>query len=285
MKRVSLSMELLGVMLWLAAPARATYHIMVIDQAFPGFEQAPDAQFVMLRIELAVQVFVHEQPLPIFDGGGASIGTFAGFCATPTTCDLPKVSPACQSPNHCATALQANDHRILIATPRAQELFCVTPDLVASGSLPYPDGQVCFGDCALDPQPPQCSAGPIDCVAYGAFTGDNAQFGTPAVSPPLGQALVGSPARLGQYSPSFASASVCVGGTKANSGCSTAADCPSGACTSCPDGSCSNLLNKAVGFSVGEPLPQNFHGDVGDAGVAGMPKARAWWTTPTCRPR
>jgi hypothetical protein len=31
---------------------------------------------------------------------------------------------------------------------------------------------------------------PVDCVAYGAFTGDNAPHGQPAIAPELGKALV-----------------------------------------------------------------------------------------------
>src|SRR5262249_24351009 len=115
--------------------------------------------------------------------------------------------------------------RILIATPQAEELFSIKADLIATGGLAYPGGRVCWGDCDLRLD---CSSGPVDCLAYGNFTGDNGVFGTPAPTPPLGMALRGSPDRTNQF----------IGG---------------------------NLLDNSLGFNIAAPRPQNFHGDVGAA--------------------
>jgi hypothetical protein len=265
MKRTSLAIALCTATLLWALPVRATFHVAVVDEVFPGFADAPDAQYVIVRFELALQNVVHGQPLKTFDAAGQESMPFGAFCPTRAVCDLPRVSPAC-SGGGCPQAIQFNDRSILVATPRAADLFCVTPDLLATGTLPYPDGRVCWGDCDLSTD---CGSGPVDCAAYGAFTGNNDPFGTPAMSPMLGAALVGAPARQGQYSLTLDAAAVCAGGDHGNQSCASGDDCPNGTCVGCPDGSCRNLLNDAIGFSSGKPTPRNLHGDLGNAGLPG----------------
>lgn len=217
-----------------ALPARATFHLMVVDQVFPGVELAPHAQYVMLRTQAPLQTAVFGQPFPVFDAAGNSLGTFGTFCNTSRQgCVLPAVSPAC-SAGGCPQPIVADNRHILAATRWAQDLFCVTADLLATGVLPYPNGRVCFGDCDLRQD---CGSGPVDCVAYGDFTGDNAPFGSPAMSPLLGDALVADPARPNQFL--------------------------------MPN---DPLLDDSRGFSVGAPTPENFHGDQGVIdGLAGDP--------------
>jgi hypothetical protein len=215
-------------------PAHATFHIMVIEQVFTGLEQAPHAQYVMLGMQAPLQTAVFSQPFPVFDAAGNSLGTFAAFCANRTACSLPQASPACAA-NDCPNPIDAANRNVLAATPWAQGLFCVTADLLATGVLPYPNGRACFGDCDLRPD---CGSGPVDCVAYGDFTGDNAPFGNPAMPPMLGEALVADPLRQNQF-------------LKPND----------------------PLLDNSKGFSVGTPAPVNFHGDMGAIdGVAGDPE-------------
>ena len=233
MKRASVAFLMFTTTVLLAAsPAHATFHIMVVDQMFPGFEEAPGAQYVVLRMELPLQIAVFGQPLPIYDASGTSEGNFAAFCATPrSSCSFPVVSPACAA-GGCPDAFASNNSRIFVATRWAQDLFCLTADLLATKNLPYPAGRVCFGDCSLRTD---CGDGPVDCVAYGSFTGNNGPFGSPAVSPMLGQALVASPDRTNQF----------IGG---------------------------HLLDDSLGFSIGTPMPKNYHGDVGALdGLAGDP--------------
>ena len=232
MKRASIAVALCALSSLVAIPpAHATFHIMVIEQVFTGLEQAPHAQYVMLRMQAPFQTAVFGQPFPVFDAAGDPLETFAAFCANATACSLPAVSPACAA-NDCPKPANANNHNVLAATPWAQGLFCVTADLLATGVLPYPNGRVCFGDCDLRPD---CGSGPVDCVAYGDFTGDNAPFGNPAMSPMLGEALLADPLRQNQF-------------LKPND----------------------PLLDNSKGFSVGSPAPVNFHGDVGAIdGVAG----------------
>lgn len=274
MRRISLAVGLGAAALALVvARAEATFHIMVIDQVFPGFEQAPDAQYVMMRIEADVQSLVNGQSFATFDAAGDALDPFGGFCPTPSpSCRLPKVSPACAQGGCSST--ETNDGRLFVATQRAADLFCLAPDLLATGGLPYPDGRVCFGNTGSFSA--TCFTkvlGPVDCVAYGNYTGDNGIFGSPAASPALGDALVGSPARTAQCLVSnLNQAAVCAGGSSANQPCAVADDCMGGTCVQCPAGGCVDLLNNAVGFSVGVPSPRNFHGDVGGAGVAGDPQ-------------
>ena len=270
MKRTSLAVGLCTAALsMLTAPAEATFHIMVIDEVFPGFAPAPDAQYVMMRIEIGAQTQVNGQQFKTFDASGVPTDPFGAFCVTRgVACALPKVSPACAQ-GGCPGLGDTNDRRLFIATQRAADLFCITPDLLATGSLPFPDGRVCFGDTG--PFGPTCSAaGPVDCVAYGDYTGDNGIFGSPAPSPVLGEALVGSPARPAQcLTSNLNKSAVCSGGSNANQGCTMPSDCTDGTCVACPSGGCGQLVNNAMGFSVGTPSPQNFHGDIGGAGVAG----------------
>jgi len=248
----------------------ATYHVMVIQEVFPGFAQAPAAQYVVLRTQSDLQTLVHGQVLPTFDASGSSAGAFASFCplARPQ-CDLPQVSPACAG-GGCPSFLQGNDSRILVATPWAAGLLCVTPDLVATGTLPYPDGRVCFGN--VGPFAGGCLAtGGVDCVAYGQFTGDNGVFEDPAPALSLGMALSAAPERPSQcHAPGLAAMGLCVAGSQANAPCDAAEDCPGGSCAECPEPNCQSLVNNAEGFDYGAPAPRNFHGDVGALdGVAG----------------
>ncbi len=233
MKRYSAAWVLaVSGVLGIARPACATFHVIGIDQVFFGYPQAPDAQYVMLRMQAAVQTNVHGQPLPVDDGAGNALAPFAMFCPSQQHCNLPAVSPACAA-GGCPTPFDASGARVFVATQRAQDLFCITADLFATGTLPVPNGRVCWtASCGTFCTTNQ---GPVDCLAYGAFpAADNGIFGTPAVAPVLGQALVGSPQRQTQF----------------NGG---------------------NLLDNAAGFSLGPPTPENFHGDIGSAGLPGDP--------------
>lgn len=255
----------------------ATYHVIVIQELFAGFDQAPGAQYLVLRPQTNVQTLVHGQALPTFDATGNTAGPFATFCPTRTQCDLPRVSPAC-SAGGCPPAAAGNDSSILIATAWARDLFCVTPDLVATGHIPYPDGRVCFGDVGAF-EPACLDAGPVDCIAYGQFTGDNGIFGSPAPALVQGLVLESDPIRPNQCNQSgLSAAAVCVRGEQANAPCTGAeTDCPGGVCRACADGDCAALLRNELGVvQAVPPLPRNFHGDIGALdGIAGDANADA----------
>lgn len=249
----------------------ATYHIMVIQEVFAGYAQAPGAQYVILRPQADLQTFVRGQRLTTFDAAGDALEDFAGFCSARTGCDLPATSPACAE-GGCPSPLGGNDTPILVATEWARDLFCVEPDLLATGSLPYPDGRVCFGN--VGPFAGGCLAtGPVDCVAYGQFEGDNGIFGLPAEPLLLGLVLTDSRTRPSQCNAAgLSAAAICVGGAQPNAPCiGMEGECPGGFCRPCPDEDCSALVSSAAGFSQAiPPGVQNFHGDSsGLDGIAG----------------
>jgi hypothetical protein len=76
------------------------------------------------------------------------------------------------------------DAKILIASTKARDLSGVTPDfLLPSGWLHPKDGRVCYAVSNGS------GYAPIDCVAYGNFTGDNGSFGPPTPLTPDNRAL------------------------------------------------------------------------------------------------
>jgi hypothetical protein len=261
-----------GLLMLVPWSASATFHVSVIQEVFLGFAEAPGAQYVILRPQTNLQTLVHGQAFMVSDEAGTALPPFAQFCPSimQSKCDLPLVSPACAG-GGCPSFLEGNDSRVLVETPWARDLFCVAPDLLASGSLPYPDGQVCFGTVGPVFRSGCLALGPVDCLAYGEFTGDNGVFGSPAGAPALGEALVGSLERPSQCNGQLLAAdAVCVGGQQANTSCGPQAPCVTGVCSDCPAGGCSALLDDSLGFTSGAPMPQNFHGDVGHVdGVRG----------------
>jgi hypothetical protein len=132
------------------APAGAVFHLMVIDEVYPGNPAAPDAQYVVLRMTSAGQNLVANHPIITFlpDGRpGPNFGTFAA-----------------NVPNG------ANGDKLLMATQAAVDLFKLAADQVTTGRLPFPSGRICFSDQT------------IDCVAYGAYTAPNGEYGQPAAA-------------------------------------------------------------------------------------------------------
>ncbi|HVN87900.1 MAG TPA: hypothetical protein VMW17_23925 [Candidatus Binatia bacterium] len=196
------------VALLLARPAWAPYHRMVIDQVFFGTPAATDAQFVQLRTLASGQIFVNNQSVRAEHGDGSSAGTFGVFAKN-------------------LTSTPAAGVRILMGTKRAEDLFCLAMDQIAGGALTAPDGRICFG----------LFTGPVTCLAYGDYAGDNTGFGHPAMAPDLGKALVRQ--NLSGH---------CAGGTNADNPCNADADCRSGSCA---------YDDNASDFAAGDPLPQN----------------------------
>src|SRR6185369_8795670 len=72
----------------------------------------------------------------------------------------------------------AQGARILIATPALTAVSGVPPDFVLpAGMLAARAGRVCYR--VNPPQAESQRTGVIDCVAFGAFVGDNGPFGPP----------------------------------------------------------------------------------------------------------
>lgn len=145
------------------APVWSAFHIVVIEEVFFGTEDCPDAQYVKLRALVAGQTFVTNQRMRTQLADGTNAEDFGRFT---------KVLNNSQS-----------GVAMLMGTAEAQALFGIPFDEVVTGRLVQPDGRVCFGLFG----PP---AAPVDCVAYGEYTGDNGTGGAPTVAPVLGMALV-----------------------------------------------------------------------------------------------
>jgi hypothetical protein len=143
-----------------ARPTSAAFHLMEVEEVYFGSEDCPDAQYVMLRTTAAFQNFVANQPIATFDAGGTAAGNFGVF------------------PMNLSNS--TDGVAILMGTAEAQGLFGITFDHVTTGRLQFPDGRICFG----------LTTPPVDCIAYGAYTGANMGGGSPAPAPALGMALV-----------------------------------------------------------------------------------------------
>jgi hypothetical protein len=151
---------LVGVVLLYAGRAWAPFHIMAVDEVFFGTADCPNAQYVRLRLLSAGMMFVNNQHITTQNADGSAAGDFGVFDKN--------------------AANGANGANILMGTADAAGLFGVEMDTQVSGHLIFPDGRVCFGNFGGQP---------VDCVAYGNFTGDNGGGGAPAAAPVLGMAL------------------------------------------------------------------------------------------------
>jgi hypothetical protein len=141
-------------------PAWAPFHFLVIEEVFFGTEDCPDAQYVVLRTFEFGQTLVVTQRMNTFLADGTAAPDFGVFTMIPNRPD--------------------SGVAMIMGTAAAQNLFGIELDEVVEGRLPFPDGRVCFGNFLR---------APVDCVGYGAFTGNNSPNGQPATAPVLGMAL------------------------------------------------------------------------------------------------
>jgi hypothetical protein len=146
-----------------AERAWAPYHVVVVDQVFFGTEDCPNAQYVQMRLLTSGMRFVANQEVTTQNADGSAGPDFGVFA-------------------NAVPEGMAGD-TFIMGTADAAGLFGISMDEEATGSLALPDGRVCFG--AFPPP----AGPPVDCVAYGNFTGDNAGGGDPAVAAQLGMAL------------------------------------------------------------------------------------------------
>lgn len=127
---------------------------MLVTEVFAGTTEAPNAQFVELQMYSDQQRFVAGHEVVVFDSSGAEAGSF-----TFTT----------------ALANGASQSYVLIATPEAETLFGVSPDLEMTPEMATGGGQACFRDGT--------NGDLIDCASWGNYSGDPAASGTPFNSP------------------------------------------------------------------------------------------------------
>ena len=136
-----------GLVLLVASPAWAAFHLMQITEVFPGTNAQPNAQYIELQMWSAGQNLVSTHSVTVYDATGGLVGTYTFAANVPNG---------------------GNQATILIATTQAATLFGVTPDLVMTPTIALAGGAVCFET--------------IDCVAWGTFTGASppSPVGTPA---------------------------------------------------------------------------------------------------------
>lgn len=120
-------------------PANATFHLVKIVELFPGTAAAPDAQYVVLQMYAPGQNLVQGHALTFYNADGVAVGS-ASFAAN--------------------LANGSNQAKILIATAEATAFFGVQPDLEMDVDLLAAGGKACFADT-------------VDCVAWGAYVGDD----------------------------------------------------------------------------------------------------------------
>jgi len=149
----------LAAIIW-STPAWAPFHLVVIDEVFFGTAECPNAQYVKLRTLSAGMVLVRNQTVQTQNADGSAAPLFGTFA---------------NSLSNGAAGVA-----MLIGTSQAAELFGIPMDQAADGSLVVGDGRVCFGSFG---------GMPVDCLAYGAYTGDNGSHGQPAGRPVADQSL------------------------------------------------------------------------------------------------
>jgi hypothetical protein len=147
-----------------ADPVHAVNHLIVIDEVLGSWQGDNEIQFIELRmlqpdqnqLQLGAGIEIFDQ-----DGDLVQQFTFAG----PAQRALPGT-------------------RVLIGTAKLATLAGVLPDFpLDTGVLPPKNGRVCYlAPIGAVPQR-------IDCLAYGAFAGDNGPFGDPTPLTPDNRSL------------------------------------------------------------------------------------------------
>ncbi len=130
-----------------AAQANAAFHLMKVVEVFGGTPAAPNAQYVVIQMYSGGQNQVGGHGISVFGPTGTLIQTFS--FAGPVT-------------------VGTNQSKILIATPAAVTFFNLPADLsMPNGSIPIAGGKACF------------DSSPVDCLAWGNYSGDMTGIGTP----------------------------------------------------------------------------------------------------------
>jgi hypothetical protein len=144
--------------------SRAADHWIEIVEVFSSEDQA--IQYVMLRMEVPLQVFIAGDTLTVQDANGTLVGNFGTAFKTLAPPGLP-------------------GQPILIGTQdTVRQRFGVAPDrevrigTAGAVSLPLDGGRLCWVTSVAN----ECAVGPTgrrecDCVAYGTFSGSNGAFG------------------------------------------------------------------------------------------------------------
>ncbi|HWA55112.1 MAG TPA: hypothetical protein VG816_13165 [Solirubrobacterales bacterium] len=151
--RLCLPLLATSLLLLIAAPAQATFHLIKVREVYPG---SNDDSYVELQMYASGQSFLSGHAMKLYDASGALIHTSTFSAPVPNA---------------------ANQQTVLIGDTKVQQNFGVAPDLVDEGlAVPAAGGAACWNAGGI----------PADCVAWGNFNGagaPQAATGTSAGTP------------------------------------------------------------------------------------------------------
>lgn len=136
--RLCLPLLAISLLLLVAAPAQATFHLIKVREVYAG---ANDDSYVELQMFASAQNFLGGHAMKLYNAGGTLIHTSTFSSTVPNS---------------------ANQQTVLIGDTKVQQAFGVAPDLVDEGlAVPAAGGAACWNAGGI----------PADCVAWGNFTG------------------------------------------------------------------------------------------------------------------
>jgi hypothetical protein len=152
--RLCLPLLATSLLLLIAAPAQATFHLIKVREVYSG---SSDDSYVELQMFAGGQNFLSGHAMKLYNPSGTLVHTSTFSSTVPNS---------------------ANQQTVLIGDTKVQQALGVTPDLVDEGlAVPATGGAACWNAGGI----------PADCVAWGNFNGGGAlqaatgtSAGTPA---------------------------------------------------------------------------------------------------------
>ncbi len=136
--RLALPLLVTALLLLIAAPAQATFHLIKVREVHPG---TSDDGYVELQMFAAGQSLLSGHSMTLYNASGSLVHSSTFSASVPNS---------------------ANQQTVLIGDTRVQEAFGVAPDLVDSGlTISAAGGAACWNAGGI----------PADCVAWGNFSG------------------------------------------------------------------------------------------------------------------
>lgn len=151
----------------LSAQVAAAQSEIIIDQVVGSWQGDDTFQFVELQMMADNQQALANVGVLVFDVAAGDVPSRRTFVFQQNV------------------ARGVNGARVLIGTSRVQAVTGIRPDFIVEPGLIKPiNGRVCYA--LLDGQG---GISAVDCIAYGAFTGENSTFGKPTRITPDNRAL------------------------------------------------------------------------------------------------
>jgi len=139
--RLCLPLLAISLLLLIAAPAQATFHLIKVREVYPG---SNDDSYVELQMFAGGQNFLSGHSMKLYNAAGALIHTSTFSSTVPNS---------------------ANQQTVLVGDTKVQQTFGVAPDLLDEGlAVPAAGGAACWNAGGI----------PADCVAWGNFNGAGA---------------------------------------------------------------------------------------------------------------